>query len=541
MPDAPANDIFHDRNIPETFPATASPIFTGLCGLAIATGLLFAFVQLERSSFWYDELFTGWVVRTQGLPEAWAHARMDVHPPLYYLSLHLYSRLFGDSDGALRSFSALAAAGACLVVLFGLRRDMALPARLVAAGLMVGSRYWFYMAQNARSYALCLLIGTGLVAVAARILRNDRRQGAWMAALVALGLAGTFVHYFIAFETLALAVALSPYVRRSGWVLPVGGAACVLAAWAYVKWVVTPLSVFDPNKGWMSLAPGFLADSLLDAVKDLSFLVPVLICLVAIALRTKSARRTGDFGGTFRRTSRKAPLLWICLLVPPGVLVASLMSSLLAHPNFNTQSFLVTAPFIWCAWGLAFDLATRSLSQGTAATLRLLMAVAIAAMQVVDSGRFVARNETWRESADGIMAFEACRGQDIPIVSEDGPYLKSPDLIGRYGPALFSTYLHGHARAVPVEHTDIDAAALPAPIRETLRTRLDGKGCPVLFWAPHTGQDAYADSLIAQVTALAGPPAPGYHIAARTYAFYPRVRTSQPTRNPGFFLYVEPD
>ncbi len=505
-----------------------------LLAVTIAVGLLFAFVQIERSSFWYDELFTGWVTRGGGLQDVTARALSDVHPPLYYLSAHLWDQLFGDNDGGLRSFSAVAAVLACLVILFGLRRDIPLFARLVAAGLMVGSRYWFYMAQNARAYALCLLVGAGLVWLAARILKASRRRGLWMTALIALGFAGTFVHYFVALETLALTVALSFYIRRCRIAFVAGGASCVAAAWAWVQWIVTPRSIFDPGKGWMSLDPGFLADSLLDAVKDLSFLIPVLVCAIAGAIRLVSTLRNRNAG----IAHNTPPMLGVCLLVPPGVLGLSLLSSLISHPNFNTQSFLITAPFIWCAWGMMFEGATRSLRSGTAATLRVAMAVAIAAMQVVAGDRFVARNETWRESAAGIMTFEACRGQAIPTVSEDGPYVKAPELIDRYAPALFGTYLRGFATALPVEHAAIDAAALPGGVRETLGARLSGRGCPVLFWAPHTGQDDYADVLIAQLTAQLGQPAPGYHIVAKTYPFYPRVRTRRPTGNPGFFLYV---
>ncbi len=536
-----ANDIFQFGHDSQAWAPRPGRLTAAILIAAIAVGLLFAFVQMERSSFWYDELFTGWVVRGGGLRDALARALSDVHPPLYYLSAHLWGRLFGDGDAGLRSFSAVAAVLACLVVVWGLRRDMPLTARLVAAGFMVGSRYWFYMAQNARAYALCLLIGAGLIWLSARILASARRQGLWMAALVALGIVGTFVHYFVALETLVLTAGLSLYVQRFRVAFMAGGGMCVAAAWAWVHWVVMPLSVFDPGKGWMSLDPGYLADSLLDAVKELSFLVPVLVCLVAAGIRFKGALRTRDAAGGIRRAVRKAPLLGVCLLVPPGVLVLSLLSSLVSHPNFNTQSFLITAPFIWCAWGLVFDGATRGLSPGTAAGLRLVMALSVAAMQVIACDRFVARNETWRESANGIAAFESCRGQAIPIVSEDGPYLKAPDLIQRYGPALFGSYLRDGATALPVEHTAIDAGTLPPGLRQTLRARLDGHGCPVLFWAPHTGQDAYADGLVAQLTAQIGRPAPGYHIAARTYPFYPRVRTSRPTGNPGFFLYVARD
>src|SRR5437899_1954089 len=56
-----------------------------------------------------------------------AGVRADTHPPLYFLLLHFWIRLFGESDLALRSLSAL----------FGV---LALPVIFAAAARLAGRR-----------------------------------------------------------------------------------------------------------------------------------------------------------------------------------------------------------------------------------------------------------------------------------------------------------------------------------------------------------------------------------------------------------------
>ncbi|GAB5441930.1 MAG: hypothetical protein Fues2KO_22790 [Fuerstiella sp.] len=56
---------------------------------------------------WFDEAFSWTLVSEFELPEIVARTAQDVHPPLYYLLLWLWTSVFGDSLFAMRSLSAL--------------------------------------------------------------------------------------------------------------------------------------------------------------------------------------------------------------------------------------------------------------------------------------------------------------------------------------------------------------------------------------------------------------------------------------------------
>src|ERR1700760_2727541 len=71
-----------------------------------------AFVGLGASGYWVDELWTLFVTDHHGVGEVVRRALTDGHPPAYYLIIHAWIGLFGDSEAATRSFSAICAVAA---------------------------------------------------------------------------------------------------------------------------------------------------------------------------------------------------------------------------------------------------------------------------------------------------------------------------------------------------------------------------------------------------------------------------------------------
>ena len=81
----------------------------GLFGLACVIGMIGAFVGLNAHGFWFDELFTVRILEpADGSGGLFSRIAGDVHPPVYLVVLFIYSRIVGDTEVALRSFSALA-------------------------------------------------------------------------------------------------------------------------------------------------------------------------------------------------------------------------------------------------------------------------------------------------------------------------------------------------------------------------------------------------------------------------------------------------
>jgi uncharacterized membrane protein len=72
--------------------------------LIAAFSAILRFLSLGQRDFWYDEAYTGNLIRLSW-DRLWSVLVSDVHPPLYIVLLKLYAAVFGDGVMALRSFS----------------------------------------------------------------------------------------------------------------------------------------------------------------------------------------------------------------------------------------------------------------------------------------------------------------------------------------------------------------------------------------------------------------------------------------------------
>ena len=81
------------------------PLLAAVLILLLATGLRFH--RLDAQSFWNDEGNSA-RLSERAIPAILEGTASDIHPPLYYLLLHGWRALLGDSEFALRALSAFA-------------------------------------------------------------------------------------------------------------------------------------------------------------------------------------------------------------------------------------------------------------------------------------------------------------------------------------------------------------------------------------------------------------------------------------------------
>lgn len=211
--------------------------------LALLTGFALRLFHLGAESLWYDETVSVHLAR-QPIPAMITHTAGDIHPPGYYLLLHLWQQVTAPTllhgFEFLYAFPSVIAAMLVLPLLYVIgRRLFNTPTATVAVWLAAINPFQLWYSQEVRMYtagaALALVCLWALLAFA-----GEAHRVRWLA-LYALGAAaGLYTLYYFAFWLLALNLAALLLLwqppaargRRFGqWITAQGAALVLFAPW----------------------------------------------------------------------------------------------------------------------------------------------------------------------------------------------------------------------------------------------------------------------------------------------------------------------
>ncbi len=245
--------------------------------------------RLDAQSFWNDEGNSARIAeRTPDLILEGAEG--DIHPPGYYLLLHYWWALFGQSEFALRSLSVVA--GLALVVFTYLlgRHVFGEATGLTAAFLGAISPFAVYYSQEARMYALLAALSAASTLFAIRILPSPFHVSRFtfhasrilnlvalrpLASYVLTSAAGLYVHYAFPFVLLVHNIIFGLWwlavTRRSAhhwrWLAVWAGAQAAIVV-LYLPWLPTALKSVT---GWSSAGQAYeLGPALLNVLRILA-------------------------------------------------------------------------------------------------------------------------------------------------------------------------------------------------------------------------------------------------------------------------------
>jgi mannosyltransferase len=280
----------HVRSIREAA-RSRSRAFWIVAGLTALAALL-RFATLGIQAYHHDEAITAGRVLSGNFFDAMnAVAYSESAPPLYYLLAWPWTQLTGTGEFGLRSISALAGVATVPVAyLIGLElRGRA--TGLMAAALVAVNPMLLWYSQEARAYALFVLLCAISLLYCARALRRGRRGDltAWGVAS-ALALA---THYFAVFPIAAEALLL---LRRRGratvrglWIVALTGVLLVplvlhQVSKAHAEWIGN----FTLGHRLWETASGFAIGETADIIarpeRPALALVPLVLALCAFAL-----------------------------------------------------------------------------------------------------------------------------------------------------------------------------------------------------------------------------------------------------------------
>ncbi len=206
--------------------------------VAVAISLIIGLMQ----SVWFDEAYSITLAKNSfsGIINLTA---VDVHPPFYYFLLHSWGGIFGWSEIALRSLSAVAMGGAVVFAgilvkkLFGYRAAYFTLPFIVFSPLLL--RYGFEI----RMYAVAALIGIAAtyVLVSARLTNNIKRSKILYVIYALLVALGMFTLYYMALLWLAHFVWLAyqtykdkEKLLKSKWLWAYGLSIILFSPWLIV-------------------------------------------------------------------------------------------------------------------------------------------------------------------------------------------------------------------------------------------------------------------------------------------------------------------
>ena len=278
-----------------------------------------------RSSIWFDESYSAYLVRGD-FGQIWTETAQDVHPPLFYFLLKIWSNIFGNTDFAMRFMSVFFGAISIILAFHLLKRWFGVKTAGVATALLSLSPFLIRYGQEMRMYTLIFAIVLGATyALDLALETRKKRYYIIYAILVALGM---WTHYFTALAWLAHVVYLTAVKKinifKRPWLFTYLGAVLLFLPWipAFLTQTATVQQGF-----WI---PGVTFSTLPDYISEAAYfkefsngvdawwaLLLIVWCII--------------FGLVLYRTKKKPSLLLSLVFVPPVLLF------LLSMPQYTNR------------------------------------------------------------------------------------------------------------------------------------------------------------------------------------------------------------
>jgi 4-amino-4-deoxy-L-arabinose transferase-like glycosyltransferase len=210
-----------------------------LIGLVVLAAAL-RFWRIGHQSLWLDEVFTANLVDEDLWGMLKGVRETESTPHLYYVLAWVWARIVGDGEAALRSLPALFGIASVPVAYLAARELFKPGAALIAAALVAVNPWFVWYSQEARSYALLMLVATAALLFFLRALRTRSPRDLALWALFAS--LAVLTHYFAAFLVGAEALWLL-------WTLRNRAAAAATGALLATGLAVAPLAISQRGEG----------------------------------------------------------------------------------------------------------------------------------------------------------------------------------------------------------------------------------------------------------------------------------------------------
>lgn len=323
-------------------------------GLGGGVFALLSLCNMARFSVWFDEAFGLYLIRSDYLEVA-RLTSLDVHPPMYYWALKLWTSIFGTSEIAVRSMSLFFILIAMVFLYMLVRKLFGQKAAIVSLVLLALCPLLVRYSTEARMYGMTTAIITASTYLLVNAMERPKRWK-WIVYGLLVSL-GVWTHYFTAVAFAAQWVWRYLMVRKKGsvkqslkaffskdWIM-----AYVVAFVAYIPWVyfaVKQLVTIQGGGFWIApVTPSsgfsFISDVLLYRTNGESTGWYALLLWAVIALAAVLAVRVYR---SLHGAQKSHYLLFICMaFVPLALMIIASMPPL--RPALVDRYILPSAAF----------------------------------------------------------------------------------------------------------------------------------------------------------------------------------------------------
>ncbi|MCY3797625.1 MAG: glycosyltransferase family 39 protein [Chloroflexi bacterium] len=306
--------------------------------------LLAFYLRLEELGNWplrWDEAFSVWEAQ-MGFLEVTGFTARDVHPPMYFWLLHIWVRLAGTSELAIRALSVFFSQ-ITIVTVYTLILRLSKRERAAWLGvlLITTSPYHIHWSQDARMYALATMFATLVIYAYWR---------GWTGRFALTGIGAVLSHYFgaIVLGVILLFQVLRRRPLRRGrrrWAAAVAVVVAACIVWGlYTAGLMRKdpsLATFDLDAAFVLMANTFAVNS----TTHLGAYTPHVLLITAIF-----------FLGLFLswRDNREATFfILLGCLVSPIVITILGLPIIPVHVNaLQERHVSVFAPFVFAGFGI---------------------------------------------------------------------------------------------------------------------------------------------------------------------------------------------
>lgn len=355
--------------------------------LLAAITLLSRLYRINWHPLWVDELYSH-QVSTQSLTVILRNSLYESHPPLYYILLK-FCTLFNlwHSETGLRWLSAAAGTAFVIFVYWMAARLTDRPSARLCWALMVFSPTLIFYAQEARSYAVDMLLAAGsLWQVYGLRQREQPSRGQWIA-WGAVSMVGVYAGYSYLLVLAAQALFLLWHFRRerAAWVtlclIGLGIAPLIPLILRNLDHDIETVAIHIPlNAGFMTVAL-FAGEPARYGLFWGSYALPILAGAAVLIGCMSLARARDKFGGYL--VLQVTFPLFVHFLIFDAIFGIDL-------PNYQSRQFLIILPALYLLAAHGFHALHTRLPR------RASLTAAGVVLLVMAAGSLTALGQYWR-------------------------------------------------------------------------------------------------------------------------------------------------